>query len=85
MTVPVISDAACDAYWPGYFDNTMVCAGSPTKDACTGDSGGPLAQGFVLVGVVSWGSTECADSSPGVYSKVSEPISRSWITSVTGI
>ena len=47
----------------GYITSDMICAASKNKDACSGDSGGPLiipgnspAQDLV-VGVVSWG--EC--------------------------
>ena len=56
----------------------MMCAASsrPTG-SCKGDSGGPLIASdparngsMSLIGVVSWGSTNCADS-PGIYSEVS--------------
>lgn len=51
-------------------------------------SGGPLSiegdGGRVLIGVVSWGGENCADSeAPGVYSRVSSV--RSWIKCITGI
>ena len=54
---------------------TEICAmrqGS-RKDSCQGDSGGPLVvpsgDGFVQVGVVSWGRG-CGSTTPGVYSRV---------------
>ncbi|WP_421725098.1 S1 family peptidase [Bauldia sp.] len=58
---------------------TEICAGSPSgaKDSCYGDSGGPLVvradtpQGYLQVGVVSWGS-QCGNPVlPGVYNRIS--------------
>ena len=47
---------------PPYFDpQTMICAGSPGKTSCHGDSGGPVVAFArdtgepVLYGIVSWG------------------------------
>ena len=55
---------------------TMICAGymDGGRDACSGDSGGPLIcvenNMPVLRGVVSWGY-KCAEKNfPGVYAKV---------------
>ncbi|XP_055907814.1 trypsin delta-like [Eupeodes corollae] len=51
---------------------SMICAIAPGKDACRGDSGGPLTipGTNVQVGVVSWG-IQCADAGlPGVYANV---------------
>jgi secreted trypsin-like serine protease len=59
---------------------TEICAGAPdgAKDSCYGDSGGPLVaaadneQGYVQVGVVSWG-IQCGNPAlPGVYSRISQ-------------
>lgn len=74
----------------------MICAGyiqGSGKDACGGDSGGPLrcfhtknhrTNTLLLVGVVSWGDSECGSSAkPGVYARVTS--ARKWIESVTGI
>ena len=58
-------------------DDTMVCAGGEAgKDACTGDSGGPLTVSRngedVLVAVVSWGEAVCGTAGlPGVYGRLS--------------
>jgi len=57
----------------------QVCAGGiPGKDSCSGDSGGPLvAQGpgdfksaKYLIGVVSFGTKQCATGYPGVYTAI---------------
>ena len=56
-----------------------MCAGSPegSRGSCFGDSGGPLLaaadndEGYVQVGIVSWG-VQCGNPSlPGVYARVS--------------
>lgn len=83
--MPVLSQTACSSAWPGEIDQTMVCAGSPGKDACNGDSGGPLTQDGTVVGVVSWGSLVCENSQPGVYARLSNPELRDFIRSVSGI
>ncbi|EDW77142.1 uncharacterized protein Dwil_GK22084 [Drosophila willistoni] len=50
----------------------MLCAGSEDggRDACDGDSGGPLAVDGVLVGIVSWGVGCGREGFPGVYASV---------------
>ncbi|KAF2904498.1 hypothetical protein ILUMI_01681 [Ignelater luminosus] len=56
----------------------MVCAMAPRKDSCIYDSGGPLIQNGLLIGIVSWGPHPCAHPiRPGVYTKVS--YFSSWI------
>ncbi|HEX6242369.1 MAG TPA: serine protease [Polyangiales bacterium] len=56
----------------------MICAGyrAGGRDACYGDSGGPLllpslGKAPLLAGVVSWGSACAAPNLPGVYANVS--------------
>ncbi|XP_076377357.1 trypsin-1 [Megalopta genalis] len=63
---------------------TQVCSGTADKEvsACSGDSGGPLAQGkgaeAVQVGIVSWGMMPCGVSHmPSVYTRVASYVS--WI------
>lgn len=78
VSVPIVSNDVCNegynaySYYP-YHDpvtETMVCAGYAEggKDACIGDSGGPLIieedGGYRIAGIVSWGEG-CAE--PGVY------------------
>lgn len=56
--------------------DTEICATGPRggKDSCFGDSGGPLVvpegEGYVQVGIVSWGP-QCGNPLfPGVYTRV---------------
>merc|ERR1719228_2034493 len=54
-----------------------VVFGQPGRwSACMGDSGGPLACGGTVVGIVSFGTQECAGK-PGVFTEVSQFID--WI------
>jgi secreted trypsin-like serine protease len=77
VTVPVTSDATCRSDYPGgiygtYIATDMVCAGlrNGGKDACSGDSGGPLLIGGRLAGIVSWGDGCALPGKPGVYTRL---------------
>lgn len=79
VAVNVREDAVCKNT-PEYkmlWDANSLCAGSSDrgKDACVGDSGGPLTRlqnkQRVLVGVVSFGIGCAYKGIPGVYMKVS--------------
>ncbi|XP_017768595.1 PREDICTED: trypsin-1-like isoform X2 [Nicrophorus vespilloides] len=51
-----------------------VCTGplDGGKSACSGDSGGPLAQDGKVIGIVSWGIMPCGSTgAPSVYTQVS--------------
>ncbi|XP_021963648.1 trypsin-2 [Folsomia candida] len=87
VNMPLISPEACKRTYQGTnappMGPGMICAGSqaPLKDACNGDSGGPLTlkkgeDKATQVGVVSWG-IGCGEK-PGVYTKVSHYLP--WIT-----
>lgn len=65
---------------------SQVCAGSPGKDSCEGDSGGPLQAFptrpycmFHVLGIVSFGQF-CGFNTPGVYTRVSHYVA--WIESI---
>ncbi|XP_070269874.1 testisin-like [Myotis yumanensis] len=82
VEVGIINTSMCDFMYtqPSYRYNIwgdMICAGHPQggRDACFGDSGGPLAcekKGlWYQVGVVSWGVGCGRPNRPGVYTNVS--------------
>jgi hypothetical protein len=87
--VNVVSDGDCEAdYGLIPFDGSVeVCAAASGKDACKGDSGGPLvrpnaagAADDQLVGIVSSG-IGCANAHyPGVYTEISAPAVRGFVT-----
>uniref|UniRef100_A0A452HXC6 chymotrypsin n=1 Tax=Gopherus agassizii TaxID=38772 RepID=A0A452HXC6_9SAUR len=82
--LPLLTNQECKNYWDGNILDSMICAGAAGSSSCMGDSGGPLVckeNGvWNLVGIVSWGSSSCATTSPGVYARVS--LLRSWINSI---
>ena len=103
VALPVYSDPVCAAEFKavgapdGFFDpTTMLCAGGKEgKDACDGDSGGPLlvpdGQRFALAGVVSFGAVfrddrgnerACAENVPGVYSRIAADPLNAWVRSL---
>lgn len=92
-------EAATAAIAPNMGDpltENMLCAGTETgvRDACNGDSGGPLFTtgdgGPALIGIVSWGDgpldsdVACGHQNAfGVYTRVSRYLD--WITEKTGM
>jgi len=85
VSVPLLSNADCEATENDGITDRMVCAGEEGKDACQGDSGGPLFDllddgSFVQVGVTSYGFGCGDDGYPGVFARVSDQID--WINDV---
>ena len=84
--VRVISDRRCIQSFHGknvkVDPSVQICTTGKPVDACQGDSGGPLFrkvnQQIVQLGIVSWG-IGCAGSTPGVYTRVSNPGIRQFI------
>ncbi|NXE24463.1 FA11 factor, partial [Ardeotis kori] len=78
-TVPLMSKEECQArYRKRRIGDKVICAGYDEggRDACKGDSGGPLAceheEVWYLVGITSWGEGCARPRQPGVYTKVAE-------------
>ena len=81
VAVRIIEKEQCEnihSDYQGQLSDEMICAGYKEggRDACLGDSGGPLAcqieenGPYVLYGITSWG-IGCGDPlHPGVYTRV---------------
>lgn len=76
VTVQVFSNATANQAYGGLVQPSMIAAGETAggKDACSGDSGGPLLwfDGGVwkLLGVTSWGAGCGLAGFPGVYTRI---------------
>ncbi|NXO03798.1 CTRL protease, partial [Rhinopomastus cyanomelas] len=81
VTLPIISQSQCMQYWGNRITSSMLCAGGVGASSCQGDSGGPLVilngNTWTLIGIVSWGTTDCNVRTPAIYTRVSE--FRNWI------
>jgi hypothetical protein len=76
-TMDIWTQLKCQEKYRGFqapvtISTKQVCAGSPGKDSCRGDSGGPLHvqrdNAYVQIGIVSFGGM-CGEY-PGVYTRV---------------
>lgn len=75
VEVPVVPYDSCKARYGATLPVGAICAGEAGKDACTGDSGGPLykrraGSQAVQVGVVSFGDSCGKAKIPGAYTPV---------------
>ncbi|XP_012645082.1 mannan-binding lectin serine protease 1 isoform X3 [Microcebus murinus] len=94
IEIPIVDHHTCqEAYTPlkRKVTRDMICAGEKEggKDACAGDSGGPMVTldrergHWYLVGTVSWG-VDCGKKDRyGVYSYIHHH--KGWIQSVTSV
>lgn len=86
VQLPIITNSQALTVWRS-IPSTVVMAGyrNGNKDACSGDSGGPMVVPVLgeyrLAGIVSWGSSQC--NTYGAYTRVS--LFESWIRQNTGI
>jgi secreted trypsin-like serine protease len=84
--IPIVSNATAAIVW-GVIPSTDIMAGyqNGNKDACSGDSGGPMSVyvngEYKLAGIISWGSSKC--DTYGGYTRVSDL--ESWIRSTSGV
>jgi secreted trypsin-like serine protease len=86
-TVPIVGDDICQADYADldpteFVPPTDLCAGMQGKDACYGDSGGPMYAtdpqgGLKQIGVVSRGAGCATKSYPGIYTDLT--VLRPWI------
>ncbi|XP_069596442.1 chymotrypsinogen A-like [Ranitomeya imitator] len=83
-SLPVLSNEQCKVHWGSNILDSMICAGAAGASSCMGDSGGPLVcqrdGAWTLVGIVSWGSSTCSTSYPGVYARVT--VLRDWVDQI---
>lgn len=77
--IAIVDQSVCETIFDNSITPNMVCAGGMIenkRDACTGDSGGPLMlkkkHHLTLVGIVSFGNDCATKGFPGVYTRVQQ-------------
>lgn len=87
VNLPILSVEVCNAQlkFTGGLSEGQICAGYSAggRDACYGDSGGPLAIEGRLAGIVAWGRGCGLPQRPGAYTAI--PPYRNWIKRKTGV
>ncbi|CAG4988546.1 unnamed protein product [Colias eurytheme] len=89
VTVYTVNTQVCEWRWghglSSPITKNMICAGvleEGGRDACHGDSGGPMYIGDVIVGIISFRYENCADAfTPGISTSVASY--SDWIVSNT--
>lgn len=78
--------ANCEAaFGRGFITERMRCATADGKDACLGDTGGPLVVNeTVLVGITSWGFGCARPGYPGVYTDIINEDIRKYVLEIVG-
>ncbi|KAI8423523.1 hypothetical protein MSG28_012624 [Choristoneura fumiferana] len=76
VMLPSVNLTNCNLYYH-QLEQSQICAGGEIgRDACKGDSGGPLMRyigsRYEVLGIVSYGSKPCGYHIPGVYTNVME-------------
>lgn len=84
VDISLVSHATCATHYGVALPESDICAGGNGKDACKGDSGGPLysrtGTQVVQYGIVSFGDGCGKAETPGVYTSVAEYLD--WISGV---
>ena len=83
MTTMTNSQCRSSSHRHDRITENMICAQAAGKDACKGDSGGPLAVlgqdgSYSQIGVVSWGKGCARQGYPGVYTRLTALLP--WLT-----
>eukprot|EP00210_Caulerpa_lentillifera_P005353 g5115.t1 len=87
LRVGFVSRSLCNRVpiFDGRINEAMICAGRGSANTCKGDSGGPLLVAHnpisrdqvdnplldLIVGITSFGTPDCDENAPGVYTRVS--------------
>jgi len=81
VDLTTMNNRECDRIpWDVRITNNMICATGHLKGTCNGDSGGPLmvkGNEEIVIGVTSWGTTNCNENAPSVFARVSNQLQ--WI------
>jgi hypothetical protein len=86
VQLPIVSNAQASTVWKSIPASDLMAGYlNGNKDACNGDSGGPMVVPvlgeYKLAGIVSWGSPDC--NTYGAYTRISD--FAEWISSKTGL
>lgn len=86
ISLLLVTPAACEAaFGRGFITERMRCATAEGKDACLGDTGGPLVVNeTVVVGITSWGFGCARPGYPGVYTDIISADIRKYILETVG-
>nr|DAA64586.1 TPA_exp: chymotrypsin 11 [Locusta migratoria] len=75
VELTILSNTECaELLGDSPLNDNNICTGPVNEgiSACSGDSGGPLAQDGALIGVVSWGIIPCGSpGAPSIFTRVS--------------
>nr|XP_019535911.2 trypsin 3A1-like [Aedes albopictus] len=83
-SVLVYNQRKCNSIHEDLTDRMICTETHGQRGTCSADSGGPVVANRKLIGVVSWGGTNCGDPEyPDVHARVSAV--RDWIYNVTNI